>query len=80
MAKPEKKQEKPKVFNPELTIGGGDENSRATIQCEDCDNVNFVIQIEPDYADSPNVKENFDVTARRVMFCPFCGGEELSEV
>lgn len=78
MAKP-KKQEQSKVYNPELMIGATEE-SHATVQCSDCGNVNFLVQIEPDYEGVQGAKDNFDVLVRRVQFCPFCGGENLSEV
>jgi Zn finger protein HypA/HybF involved in hydrogenase expression len=73
------KKNEPKVYNPELKIGETDD-SKATVECSDCNNVNFLVQIEPDYEGNPRAKGNFEYTSKRVQFCPFCGGENLSEV
>lgn len=72
---------KPKVFNPELKVGAGSDAS-AEIQCDDCSHVNFRVEIEPTYSrmDAATVKGFTATPSRRVMFCPFCGGENLSEV
>lgn len=72
MAKPVKKLP---VFNPEIAIG---EESRE-IECLDCENAQFKVQLEPGYTD-PVLAKGFGGKSRRVMFCPFCGGEELTEV
>jgi hypothetical protein len=71
-----------RTYNPELTVGSGDE-SAATIECGDCDNVNVKVQIEPDYADADAATVKGlgpEKSKRRVMYCPFCGGKNLSEV
>jgi hypothetical protein len=68
------------MANPTVHIGGGDD-SKVTLECRDCNNVNFEICIEPNYTEVPKatVKANFEVTSRQVKFCPFCGGECLDE-
>lgn len=73
MSKPNKSA-KPRVFNPQLEIGG-----EAVLQCEDCNSVNFKVQLEPDYTD-PEMAKQLGSGPRRVMFCPFCGNEDLTEV
>ncbi len=69
------------IYNPELTIGGG-EDAGAFIECRSCEHVNFQVTIEPSYVDrdKASVRANFEKTSRRVQFCPFCGGEDLGQV
>lgn len=68
-----------KVFNPELVIADPEKRS-AILMCAVCENVEFEVTIEPSYNNNPAMAKGLGGENRRVMFCPFCGGEKLSEV
>lgn len=64
----------PTPYHPKLATG-----ESAELECLDCGNSQFQVVLEPSYTD-PAMAKAFGGAPRTVKFCPFCGGDNLSEV
>ena len=61
------------MVNPKLEIG-----TEVVMQCRECDNAEFKVQLEPGYTD-PEMAKQLGGGPRVVKHCPFCGGREIEE-
>lgn len=62
------------MLNVKLEIG-----AEVVLQCRECDNAEFKVQLEPSYTD-PALAKQLGSSPRVVKYCPFCGGREIEEV